>query len=192
MSILDNLLKTDIYLLNMSSASYLDTDGYIRQFEPLKIFKLHPNAEDITTEGSTNPTFELSIIGRDEARVEDLYGDVNVFTTGISITTPKNFHAEIIEHPQLYKTGYSLVGAPRVVFPGDGGEILLPLYKFKEAEDLELPFRAAIVVLRPSLYFTLTLGTGRDQDDYEEEDVKPKKKGLVARKGRSQKNNHMF
>jgi len=175
-----------------SASSYQDTEGYIRQFETVKVFKQHPNAEELTTEGSINPTFELSVVGRDEARVEDVYGDVNVFTTGISISAPKNFHAEIIEHPQLYKTGYSLVGAPRVVLPGDGSEILLPLYKFKEAEDLELPFRVAIVILRPSLYFTLTTGTAQDQDDYEEDEVpKPKKKG-VGRKGRVQKSNHMF
>lgn len=176
----------------MSATNYLDTEGYIRQFEPVKVFKHHPNAEELTKEGNLNPTFELSVIGRDEGRVEDIYGDVNVFTTGISIASPKNFHAEIIEHPQLYKTGYSLVGAPRIVFPGDGGEILIPLYKFKEAEDLELPFRAAIVIFRPSLYFPSVIAVNQDQDEYEDEaDVpKPKKKG-TQRKGRVQRN-HMF
>lgn len=176
------------------STSYLDSDGYIRQFGCLKIFKHHPNAEDLTKEGSINPTFEVSVIGREEGRVEDIYGDVNVFTTGISISCPKNFHAEIIEHPQLYKTGYSLVGAPRIVMPGDGSEIVIPLYKFKEAEDLELPFRAAIVIFRPSLYFTTTIASVQDGEEYEEEDApKIKKKVVVgARKGRVQKSNHMF
>lgn len=177
----------------MSNSTYLDTDGYIRQFEPAKVFRLHPNAEELTKEGPINPTFELSIIGRDESRVEDFYGDVNVFTTGISISAPKNFHVEIIEHPQLYKTGYSLVGAPRIVLPGDNSEILIPLYKFKESEDIELPFRAAIVIFRPSLYFTINIASGEERDDYEDEDrqvPKPKKSG--TRKGRVQKSNHMF
>lgn len=179
----------------MSATSYLDTEGYIRQFESVKVFKHHPNAEELTTEGKLNPTHELSVIGREEGRVEDVYGDVNVFTTGLSILAPKNFHAEIIEHPQLYKTGYSLVGGPRVVFPGDNGEILLPLYKFKEAEDLELPFRAAIIVFRPSLYFPVVVAANQDQDDYDDEasDVpKTKKKSSGTRKGRVQRSNHMF
>ncbi len=169
-----------------------NTLGQLLQTKVVKLCKRHPNAEQITQESLTCADYSLTVVGRDGNRVEDVYGDVNVFTTGVSLDVPINFHAEIIEHPQLYKAGYMLVGGPRIINFGDNSEILIPLYKFKETEDLELPFRAVTVVFRPTVYFSVIFdGVQEDEDSSEREEEKPKKKVISKGKTRTKKN-HMF
>ena len=177
-------------------ATYRDTEGFNRYNLVVNTQKLHPNAEPLSRDAETHASYELTIVGRDENRVEDLQGDVNVFTTGLSLNIPPNFHAEIVEHPQLYKTGYMMVGGPRIVHPKDDSEILIPLYKYKEAEDLELPFRAAQIIFRPTVYLNVVMSTSNEQhydEDEDEDDVPKKKKGSSTRRGKTvKKNHHMF
>lgn len=161
--------------------------------------KLHPNAEEPFKEVHSDVGYEISVVGREDNRVEDIYGDVNVFTTGLVLRAPKNYHFELLEHPQLYKTGYSLAGAPRIINPGDESEILLPLYKFKESEDLELPFRAAILVLRQTEYALIRLersGSSNNnvqiQFDDEDDIPAPRSRQQGGRRKGNGKTNHMF
>lgn len=179
-----------------SGNTYKDKEGFVHQNLVVTVQKHHPNAEPLSKDEETHAGLELTVIGRDENRVDDIVNDVNVFTTGLSLSVPPNFHAEIVEHPQLYKTGYSLVGGPRIINPKDDSEILIPLFKFKEAEDLELPFRAAIVIFRPTVYIGVVMSSqvgGYDDEEEEEEVPKPKKKSVATRKGRGKnKDNHMF
>jgi hypothetical protein len=146
----------------------------------------------ITKEVQSDIGWELAVIGRDENRVEDVFQDVNVFTTGISVECPKGYHVEIVGHPALHKAGYTLMDSPKIINPDDRSEIKIPLYKFKEVEDLELPFRVALIVLRQSEYMMPYLEGGqsntaqhvknkglRNDDD---EPVKPRR-GAGRRKG---------
>lgn len=174
-----------------------DANGYKSLNSISMVRKLHPNAEAPFKEKPYDAGWELTIIGRDENRVEDVYNDVNVFTTGLSVIAPKGYHFEIMEHPQLFKAGYSLQGGVRVVNPEDESEILVPLMKFKESEDLELPFRAALLVLRETNYVPMAETAvpksrkGKNAVAYEEEedDVPvPKKTSAKSKK----KVNHMF
>lgn len=179
---------------------YLSAEGYLFLNGLAHVTKLHPNAEIPFKEHQFDATWELTVIGRDENRVEDVFQDVNVFTTGISLKCPKGYHFEIIEHPQLYKAGYSMVGGPRIINPEDESEIKLPLMKFKETDDIELPFRAAVIILRQTEYMPIDSkgeaqnaksgrGAAKEYASKEYEDEEPKKLGKGTR---GRRRNNMF
>lgn len=170
----------------------LNHDGLYSYVEGLKIKKIHPTAEELTKQNPQDHAYEITVVGRDENRVEDIQGDVNVFTTGLIIDTPKNSHVEIIEHPQLYKAGYTLQGGLRLYNSNTDGELLIPLFKFKDTEDIELPFRAALLVVRQSEYVHVEY-TGTNNNEDEEFEV-PKKKGNSRNASAKKKSgkNHMF
>ena len=126
--------------------------------KPVTITKFHPDAEDFSKENLNDPFWELTIVTRRDNRVDDVFGDVNEFGTWLAVKAPEHYHLEIIEHPQLYKSGYSLVGGPRIIAPSQSGsEIVIPLMKFREGEDISLPYRAAILVMRETQYGTTTV-----------------------------------
>jgi hypothetical protein len=114
--------------------------------------QLSPGAELPSKENVTDVGWNITVIARDENRVDDTYGDVNTFRTGLVLSAPQHYHLEIIEHPQLYKTGYSLAGGPIVINPGNEDELIIPLYKFRETDDIELPFVVALAVVRETEY----------------------------------------
>jgi hypothetical protein len=145
----------------MSLPKFLSAEGYQYIGGSVIVRKLHPNADMIAKENQSDIGWELTVIGRDENRVEDVFQDVNVFTTGLSLECPKGYHIEIVGHPALYKAGYTLMDGPRIINPEDRSEIKVPLYKFKEVEDLELPFRVALLVLRQSEYMLPYLEGGQ-------------------------------
>lgn len=174
---------------------------------PIKAIKLHPNAEALVKDDISQIGYDLSIVARDANRVEDIYSDSNLFTTGLALEAPPHCHIEIIEHPQLYKTGYTLLGGPRIINPGDHGEVMIPLLKFREGEDLELPFRAVQIVLRETEHAVVTsVGASPMNSDYYEDELeyvpqpqvrRPRGGGAGggARKqhvGRKPATNHMF
>jgi hypothetical protein len=176
-------------------AKYLSAEGYQFINGVVSVKKLHPDAEILFKENQYDAAWELTVISRDENRVEDSFQDVNVFNTGLSITGPKGYHFEVIEHPQLWKAGYSLVGGPRIVNPEDDSEIQIPLYKFREVEDIELPFRAALLIMRQTEHILInpegvvkTKSKGKHRDDYEDEEVSHRK----TRGTRSRRKNNMF
>lgn len=119
---------------------------------PIQVTKLHPNGELPQKENLSDAYYDLSVVTRCDNRTEDIQNDANLFGTGLKLQPPRDYHLEIYEHPELYKTGYSLVGGVRFVNPTDEGEVLLPLMKFKEGEDLELPFKVAVIVVRETQY----------------------------------------
>ena len=119
---------------------------------PLLVKLLSPHAEPLKKFKDTDVSWEISVIERDDARTEDTFGDVGTFKTGITVEPPRGYHYEIFEHSQLYKAGYTLQGGPKIYDPDFDSEIILPLYKFKEVEDLSLPFVVGSLVLRESQY----------------------------------------
>lgn len=151
---------------------------------PINYTKLKPNAEDPVKDELKNIVYELTIVERTDNRTEDIIGDVNTFSTCLTVSPPKHYHLEIMQHPSLVKTGYMLAGGPFIIEPDTQEEIIIPLFKFKEAEDLELPFKAAVMVLRQSEYAPIN-GTAlkkshSDRNDmyssYREEIPKPQNK----------------
>lgn len=154
-----------------------------------------PDAETPFKENHKNAAWEITIVGRSENRAEDVYGDVNNFDTGLVLNAPPNYHLEVIEHPALHKAGYMLTGGPIIINPDNTEELIIPLYKYKESEDIELPFRAALLLLRPTEYAPiLSIAMKKkkpkilryEEDEYEEPKIAPK-----AKKG-SKLSNYMF
>lgn len=139
--------------------------------------KLKPLAEAPSKDNIKDVGYEITIIEREDNRVEDVYGDINYFSTGLVLNAPKHHHLEVLEHPSLHKTGYTMVGGPKIINPDNTEELVLGLHKFKEVDDIELPFRAAIIVTRESIYCSVTPKTikevDRYQDRYQEERPKP-------------------
>lgn len=166
--------------------------------------KLKPTAEEPFKESFKSVGYEITIIERTDNRTDDIFGDVNLFSTGLILNAPKHYHLEIIEHPALHKAGYMLIGGPRIINPDNTEELVIPLYKFKEVEDIELPFRAAIMVLRQTEYCSLSGGSKREMpqfDDrsgnrYQNRSAKSTKdmsqSSRVQSKVQPKGNNHMF
>jgi hypothetical protein len=148
-----------------------------------------PDAEVPYNDHHTEPTHNITIVQRCDNRTEDLITDINTFTTGLVITPPLNHHVEIIPHPQLIKSGYMLMG-PIVIPPNTEDELVLTLFKYKDAPDLELPFVAGQMLVRLTEYSTLQI-EGAKSD--KKEDIKPEKAASTrgGKAGRG-KGNHMF
>lgn len=110
--------------------------------------KLNPNAIDPVRDSILDIGYTLSIVDRLDGRVEDEIGRVNWFTTYINVSAPNYYHFELIPHPDLDRTGYSFLNAPKIVYNGE--EIKIPLMKngAEGTDDLQLPFNAGILVLR--------------------------------------------
>lgn len=164
--------------------------------ETMKVTKIHAEAQDLSKENPTDVGYPLTLIGRSENRIEDIVGEIGYFNTGLRITPPAGYHIEIVARNGLHKTGYEIPSGLLVFNPSFNSEIIVPLRKFKEAEDLELPYQAVEILLRPSVHAYIQ-GPGalgrrpgaaarRNVDD--EPQVQPK---LAGKRG-GQKGNHMF
>lgn len=86
--------------------------------------------------------WSIMVVKRTDNRVEDVVSDTNDFDTGLSISFPPGGYMEIVAAPTLHRHGYALL-SPLVVDATYAGTIVLPLYKFREADDLELPMEVA-------------------------------------------------
>ena len=164
---------------------------------PIKVAKLHPDAELPAKETETDAGWDITIVSRCDSRAEDVTQDVNTFSTGLMIKPPPHYHLELIPHPSLYKTGYMLASTPIIINHETQEELVLPLFKYKECEDLELPFKAALVILRLSEYAVVSAETvsanvrktrALRMEEEEIEFVQTPKKT----KGKQTKTNHMF
>lgn len=170
--------------------------GCLINHTPIKITKLHPDAEvPFKEESESHAASDIIVISRCDNRAEDAYGDVNTFSTGLIITPPQHYHAEVIAHPSLWKTGYMLTSTT-IINGNNQEELVLGLYKFKECEDLELPFKVGQLLLRLTEYAPIKTElpvqrkTSRMPIFDEEEFVRP----LSHKSGgkSQQKKNHMF
>lgn len=118
----------------------------------IQVQKLHPKAEFPYKEHSTDTCFDITLVARSENRAEDDTSEVNNFSTGIALSPPQGYYLEMIAGSSLHKHGYMLATGTSIIDPGYTGELIVPLYKYKEAEDLELPFRAVQLILRPVVH----------------------------------------
>ena len=113
--------------------------------------KTHPQAEFPTKERSCHVGWEVTLISRTENRAEDETNEINDFGTGIHISPPKGYFLELVACRSLHRHGYMLPG-PLIIEPGNRGELIVPLFKFRETDDLSLPFGAVRLLTRPAIY----------------------------------------
>jgi len=141
---------------------------------PVTAIKLTPEAEIPFKEEETDAGWNITIVGRCNNREEDVFGDANTFSTGLILKPPRNYHFEVIEHSSLYKTGYTLCGGTRIIHPTNEDELIIPLYKFKDSDDLSTPFVVATLILRETEYAAVAQVGRKKQIErivYEEEDL---------------------
>lgn len=162
---------------------------------PFKVSKIHPDAEiPFKEESEVHAAFDVIVVARCDNRAEDVYGDINTFSTGLVITPPPHYHMEVIGHPLLLKTGYMIPGTT-IINRDNQEELVLSLYKFKEGDDLELPFKVAQLLLRTTEYSPIKVDAlpQRKQSRMpvfeEEEHSRPSNKSGARP---AQKRNHLF
>nr|QBK86603.1 MAG: trimeric dUTP diphosphatase [Marseillevirus LCMAC102] len=164
----------------------------------INVYKTHPSAEFPFKENPSNIGYGVTLISRTENRAEDDTSDVNNFHTGIAISPPIDYYIEVIAKPSLHKHGYILANGVLVIEPDDKGELIIPLYKFKEAEDLELPFCGVQLMVRPAVHAHISSVTSptqseeRNMTSFQPERHAPDQYPQNAPQYKSAKQNHMF
>jgi hypothetical protein len=133
--------------------SKIVTEGLEYINDSITFSLLRPEASVPIKNNPSSVCWDLSIVARDENREEDSTNKVNVFRTGIGLVPPKGYHFEIVSKPILAEQGYMLPGTV-VIDPDDNDEITVPLVKFSNSEDLELPCSFLQLVLRETNYCT--------------------------------------
>lgn len=173
-----------------------------------KVFvtKLQATAEFPYLDIEGTVAYNLTLIARTDSRSEDNHLDINNFHTGIVISSlPEDSYLEIIPHPSLYKNGYMLPGNI-IIDKSHTGEIIIPLYKYKDVECLELPFPAVQFIVREHVPVHISSDDVKKKDDYPlynqlptviyqaESSInrEPSYKGASRNKNVPKKGNHMF
>ena len=116
----------------------------------IKAVQLHPQAE-VPTKDEGDVGWVITLVGRTENRAEDDFGDMNGFCTGLQLCPPEGHYLEVVALPALYKHGYNLASGSIVIGPNNKDELVIPLMKFREANDLELPIQAVQVIVKASV-----------------------------------------
>ena len=120
--------------------------------EKINVLKMHPNAVFPYRENEKDIGLDITLIGRVENRAEDETYHVNCFSTGLAVKPPDGYYFEMFARSSLHKHGYTLATGTSIIDPEYRGELIVPLYKYQESEDLEMPFRAVQIILKPIVY----------------------------------------
>ena len=120
-------------------------------FQYPKYHKLSQRAVAPYQERQDDIGWDVTLISRTENRVEDEVGHVNYFSTGLQLEPPKGYYFEMFARSSLHKSGYMLATGTSIIDPGYRGELLVPLFKFKDGDDLELPMRSIQLILKKKI-----------------------------------------
>lgn len=78
------------------------------------------------------------------------------YDTGIKLQPDFGWYAEIVPRSSLPKSGYMLANSMGIIDRAYTGNIIVALFKVDpSAQDIELPFRAVQVILRPAVHFQM-------------------------------------
>jgi hypothetical protein len=144
--------------------------------------------------------FDLELVQRCDNRAEDSTHEVNTFRTGVCVSPPTGYYIELVAKNTLYKNGYFLAGGSVIVEPWNSGEIIVPLYKYKEVDDIELPFQAVQFVIKPIIYSYLSFmsstpdegGGSSINKERNIEYIQDPQLSYKAQKSSTRTKNHMF
>lgn len=127
--------------------------------------KLQATAEYPYVDKQNSTCYNITLIARTDSRSEDNHMEVNTFHTGLSVMSiPKNSFLEVIPHPSLYKNGYMLVG-PIIIDNSTKGELIIPLYKYKDVDCLDLPFPAVQLVVKSTMHVFISSDETKKQPE---------------------------
>lgn len=112
----------------------------------LNVRKTQPNAEYPFIEEDQNIGMNLVLISRSDERVDDTVNDLCMFETGISLSPVGGTYGMLIANLELMQKGYTIL-SPVLIEAGDEEPLKIPLYKFREGPDLELPCTGVKLVM---------------------------------------------
>lgn len=135
--------------MNELQREYVNNDKYPY---PVKYQKVNPSAQDIILSSDSDYGFQMSLVDRTDNRIEDEVNEVNIYTTGIRISAPPGFFVEIKAVKELWKSGYMIPGGSIYIQPEDWEEIIIPLFKYREGEDIDCPFDCLEVIIHKIQY----------------------------------------
>ena len=165
----------------------------VKVLRPEVELPLHTSVDDIG--------YDVTLLNREENRAEDVYGDVNNFLTGISLPHNQLYYYEISAKQSLHRMGYMLPSG-RIMIKATNGELVIPLYKFKDVEDIELPF-AAVQIIPKAYEPTYIIGErvapktrrrahGYNEPDFDNFESPVPTSSSRGRKSSSRSKNHMY
>ncbi len=130
----------------MSKLNYINDTIKVKRLNALSKFPTKFNDVE------NNVGYYIVLTERAEGRSDDVVHDVNMFKTGLVLNPPSGYYLEVVASHDLYTHGYTLIGGSMVLEPNQKGELIVPLYKYKDVPDLELPMRGVQVIVRPLVY----------------------------------------
>jgi dUTP pyrophosphatase len=95
--------------------------------------------------------YDICLIDRKDHQNGDIPGEVTMFGTGLHFAPPKDHYFEMYARSSLHKTGYILSTGVSIIDTNYRGELLVPLGKWKETDDLPLPFYAVQLILKKAI-----------------------------------------
>lgn len=134
-----------VRLNNMNSIIYLPSHITVQTIVPNASLPLKREGYD------ADVTFSVTLIERKEGRAEDYNNEINSFNTGLIITPPHNYYIEVVGNPLLHKHGY-FMPSTQIINPQNDKELIVDLFKFKDTDDLPIPFEAVFMILKPCTY----------------------------------------
>jgi hypothetical protein len=120
--------------------------GQTIQNSQIDVRKTKPNAEYPFLNDDNKIGFEVVLIGRTDDRVDDTVNEICMFDTGIIFSPVSNSYAFLIADVELMQKGYTIL-SPILIENDTDEPISVPLFKFRDAPDLELPCKGVKLVL---------------------------------------------
>lgn len=108
----------------------------------------------------SSPVYSLAIVQREDNRAEDTAYRVEKFMTNLSFNIPEDHYIEITANSLLHDQGYFLAQGTIVLGPGENDELVIPLYKYAEMADLELPSEVLQFIVKKSIPYHCSLAKG--------------------------------
>lgn len=113
---------------------------------PIKI--ISPEASPPTT--LAKGVWDITLTSRVGDRAEDIINAPNEFSTGLKIRLDDGHTLDFVASPELMGSGYIVYGGTYTVIHSDldGDELIVPLMKISEGDDIELPTSGVRMILR--------------------------------------------
>lgn len=114
------------------------------------VYKSEPNAVTPSKTKLSDVGLDLTII-----KILSKWNEkTSLYDTGIKISIPNGYYAEVVPRSSLSKKGYMLANSVGIIDPSYTGNICIALTKVCESvPDIELPFRCCQLIFKRQYYF---------------------------------------
>lgn len=124
---------------------WLRTTAHSVQWPVMEVFREDPNAIVPTKVRLSDVGFDLTIIKFHKKLTET----TSLYDTGVRLSIPFGFYAEIVPRSSLSKSGHVLANSIGIIDPGYRSNIYVALAKVDpSAPDISFPFRCCQIILK--------------------------------------------